>query len=523
MVKIAIIGEGPIASITLSKLLITHMNNKSLSKEKLEIDWYHKYSKFNRRHILNISKTLVEKLEKQILMCDRCINSEGDNRDIEISTRLLENLLLNSAKSKIATCTDDKSLNCSIIILQELFTEAKYHSYDHVFIAAGFKTDLRYKLIFGSKNETEYYDPIKALNSDKTVMVFYANLADKSSTNYDDDKKSSVDLIDQDILSKYNLELNDLTVFINTIYRLNLFIQQFDSTKKPLNLWVSGFKNFDEFETIFESSIAFLQEYLKEHIIEDIIKIFIDNQSSITDIDTRLFTSIRFNDIYHKNLWTYYKNFVFLLLKEKDGLTKNFMIHSVVSSMNSCGVLLDKKLIKFTNKIDNTYLWLLGDASNAYPPTFSLELGINFVNYIIPKFYKYYIRKQKTTLTIDVRNKLTKLKYNKCLNDINFVGGFMNKDNAKNSEFKNIDDIIQLLIENSNDSYYKTTCDSFMLYYNMALFISYITNISKIICLDKKIYGFRKNTKKYHIMKYKDKSSSLNSSSKNSRSSLSKT
>jgi hypothetical protein len=41
---------------------------------------------------------------------------------------------------------------------------------------------------------------------------------------------------------------------------------------------------------------------------------------------------------------------------------------------------------------------MIGDMANAYPAGISVEIGINFVNYIIPMFYNFYINKEKTIL-----------------------------------------------------------------------------------------------------------------------------
>jgi hypothetical protein len=47
---------------------------------------------------------------------------------------------------------------------------------------------------------------------------------------------------------------------------------------------------------------------------------------------------------------------------------------------------------------------MIGDMANAYTPGISLEIGINFINYIIPMFYKFYIANNKAKLDCDGLN-----------------------------------------------------------------------------------------------------------------------
>mgnify|MGYP003338074742 CR=1 FL=1 len=109
------------------------------------------------------------------------------------------------------------------------------------------------------------------------------------------------------------------------------------------------------------------------------------------------------------------------------------------------------------------------------------------------------------------------------LKSFKLSGGYLDSETTLNYNLKQIQDIINNIIKN----YDKNNMDDgvsdrkFMKYYNLTYFIYFIKNLGKIMLKKTHIYKFRKTYKKFHILKYVDKSSSVKTSSKQSRSNLS--
>lgn len=512
IIKIAVAGEGPIGLITIAKLIITHEKNKSDSKKILEITLYTKYDTYSRRHVLFLSNGIVNKLENEILNVSNSIRN-GNSGDIQVSTRLLENTLFNNIKEKAEEC---ESKQCKIRILtKKLFTINEYRNYDHVFIAAGFQADIRKQIM----NNGENYLPLLAMSED-IILVLYTGIAPISSTNYMDDIGSRFDFIGRDIVESYRLDVRILTSFITTIYKYNKFIKSFDEKEKTKDLWVTGFSNYANFISIFEESIMKIKRYLSSNTIESVIKIYNENKSSPTEIDKLILESLQHDTDLYKEIWNKYKQMVERLLIDKDCKDKLFMLHSVNLSTKCNGCYLDTNNIEFCKKKEDTYIWLIGDSAIAYEATYSLELNLTYVNYIIPKFYKFYIKGIPMLFTNKkAKDIFKKIKINDELKTYNFSGGYLDSDIISNTTFKNIQEIIKYIIsEYDRNNIYN---DDFMKYYNLSYFIYYIKNLSKIMYKKIPIYKFRKTYDKFHILKYLDKSSSITVSSKQSRSNLS--
>ena len=243
-IKIAIAGEGPIGLITLAKLIISHQRNKDENKKKLEITLYTKYDSYSRRHVLFLSNAIVDKLENEILNAPNSLRFDKSG-DIQVSTRLLENILFNNIKQKADVCETSESNFCIIKILtKQQFTINDYDKYDHVFLATGFQADIRKKIMNSDNN----YLPLLAKSQD-TILVLYTGIAPVSSKNYLEDIGSKFEFIDKDIVESFQLDTNLLTSFITTIYKYNKFINSFNpkDKPKPVDLWVSGFSSYDNF------------------------------------------------------------------------------------------------------------------------------------------------------------------------------------------------------------------------------------------------------------------------------------
>jgi hypothetical protein len=169
-------------------------------------------------------------------------------------------------------------------------------------------------------------------------------------------------------------------------------------------------------------------------------------------------------------------------LKELKCLEHTFLVNVVGQSLNSYGIINNNQLVYATKKEETRY-FMIGDMANAYSPGISVELGINFVNYIIPMFYNFYINERKTILSClelnigDILDDLLSDKYTSLL-DKKITG-----QSQRSSEINTL----RLLIENIKSNYITniaTLCDDndiFITYYNIVLLIQFIKNIELII------------------------------------------
>ena len=510
-INIAIVGEGPIGLITLAKLLTTHYKNTSKNIPTLNITLYKKYNDFKRRHVLFLSNGIVKKIEEDILECDNCIRKDISG-DLQISTRLLENILFDNIKTKKNYCKYNNTNKCSINIINKEFTENDYTLYDHVFIASGFQSKLRFKLFTEGMN----YEPLKVL-SKESILVLYTNIAPVTSTNYLDDVNSRFEFIEEETLESFGLNTLELTVFINIIYSFNKYLNLFNEKNKSIDLWVLGFTNYNNFESVFSKTIKDIQEYLKYNSVQDIINILLKNNVTIKDLDITLLNSIKNNTDYYIDLWYKYKQFVRTLLLDKKSIDKLFMLHAVLPATKMLGCYLDENKLQFCIKKNNTNIWLLGDGAVAYPPTYSLELNLTFVNYIIPKFYKYYIKGILNNFTPNYAiNILSNIKLDEYTSNIKLIGGFPDNDRQNNNDLKTLPYLISLIASNLHKNV--KDINSFMLYYNITLFVYYIKNVSKIMSKKLPIFKFRKQYNQLNIIKYANTSSKSKSTVKNSSS-----
>ena len=523
-IKIAIAGEGPIGLITLAKLIISHQRNKDENKKKLEITLYTKYDSYSRRHVLFLSNAIVDKLENEILNAPNSLRFDKSG-DIQVSTRLLENILFNNIKQKADVCETSESNFCIIKILtKQQFTINDYDKYDHVFLATGFQADIRKKIMNSDNN----YLPLLAKSQD-TILVLYTGIAPVSSKNYLEDIGSKFEFIDKDIVESFQLDTNLLTSFITTIYKYNKFINSFNpkDKPKPVDLWVSGFSSYDNFVLIFEQTINDMKLFLSSNDIDSVIKIYTDNKSAPTDLDMLILKSLRDNSDLHKELWIKYSQMVQKLLEDRNCLDKLFMLHSVNLSTKCNGCYLDTYNIEFCKMIGEdkkSFIWLIGDTAIAYEATYSLELNLTYVNYIIPKFYNFFVQNNHMKFTNkNARDALRKLKLSDDLKSFKLSGGYLDSETILNYNLKQVQDIIDNIIINydRNNIDDGNSYRNFMRYYNLTYFIYFIKNLGKIMLKKIHIYKFRKTYKKFHILKYIDKTSSVKTSSKQSRSKIS--
>ena len=86
--KIAIVGEGPSGLLCILCLLKYKIDNDL----DFEISWYKKRNNYTRRHIVNISKDLVKKINNILQDCDECIKVNNNNK-LLLSISCFEKLL----------------------------------------------------------------------------------------------------------------------------------------------------------------------------------------------------------------------------------------------------------------------------------------------------------------------------------------------------------------------------------------------------------------------------------------------
>lgn len=124
---------------------------------------------------------------------------------------------------------------------------------------------------------------------------------------------------------------------------------------------------------------------------------------------------------------------------------------------------------------------MIGDMANAYSAGISVEIGLRFVNYIIPIFYNFYINEDKQELNCDslyidyILDDLLSEKYRKLL-DKNINNG----TDDTNTTLREL--IVQ--IKNNYKENLSTLCDDndiFLTYYNIVCLIQYIKNVDLII------------------------------------------
>lgn len=450
-VKFAVFGEGPIGLLCIIYLI----NYKVANKKNIIIHWYKKRDTYTRRHIVNLSSKLLSEVSLLLSNCNDCLTPNKEN-ELIISILCLEQFLNNYIKQD----------NVSTTLIKNIKTpeEELIKKYNHVFFADGYSSPHRTKYFYNNENIL----PLKIIYKNP-VLVLYSNMqsiGDECSKTNDYGNKN---YILSDTMTEYNLNIDIISSLISIIYRINLWYNQFDESKKSTNLWILGFTDYNNFQLIFDETIKFI----KTLNTDDIIKKFKYNGATITDLNIKMLNDINYLEITINN----YKNLVKNLLRKYKSLDENFIIHSVMPNCSTFGLILDDKYknLLFSKKIDNTYLYLIGDSSSAYPPGYSLELGMILVlkwfNILLNKLFNdNLIGNNNLSISNDNNNVKT------CnLDDIKFTNGYSydNKNINKLYSFLDIENIIkkkQIVSDTIIDSYNKLHIDYFF------------KNIKKISC-----------------------------------------
>jgi len=163
-INIAVAGEGPIGLIAIANLIM--LNHRDTNAKPITIDWFISRIKYVRRHIIEINKITIEKIEALLEDCNKCILN-SDSSKLVSSIRYLEQVIFDKIPS--TNCSNSK---CRLTIKPNLKflidDDAVINNYDHVFLATGYTSfDMRKKLI----NDDEEFDEI-TYNINSLIFVF---------------------------------------------------------------------------------------------------------------------------------------------------------------------------------------------------------------------------------------------------------------------------------------------------------------------------------------------------------------
>ena len=468
-------------------------------------------------------------METNVLNCKKCLYNAANNQKLHedyanrekllFSTRVLENILFNQNKTNKDTyCSDPKcTFTFSINNDKDI---PDYYKYDYVFFAIGSNsTAVRKKYLYNDIDN----NTIKIIaNETEPIVAFYSNLGNVNSSSkmFDEDKKSLITLVNKQKLDEANINIYELDIFANIIYafhdKFDAFIETLDKTQKDTilanqrikdlykkqNLSLDGYLNFNDYLYKFTLAINTMQYlFINKDLYNKYIEYIKDANirvHQINKVSLKMYNDIINNDESINNLLLNYSKLIINLLNDiskndnqsctlddeksisQNCFDRTFLVNIVQQSLNSYGIISNNKLA-YANKKNTTKFFMIGDMANAYTPGISVEIGINFVNYIIPIFYNFYINEDKTILNcselniVEILDDLLSDKYSNLLNRK------INNGN-QDTEFT-LKDLIENIRNNYRDNLHKLCDDDdiFLTYYNIVLLIQYIKNVDLIL------------------------------------------
>lgn len=537
VIKIGVIGDGPIGNIVVAKLIIEHWKNTERNSKIINIT-HHTSIRANikgyeRRHILFITEELVDILEENILLCEQCLKDISNDQKITqetdnillFSTRVLEETLLQYTETnKNKYCSNSKCTFLSVKFDTSSKIPDNYDNYDYIFFATGTNSGSLRKKYFYKDDDISTGNTVKIIsNESEPIVIFYSKLGTQNKTNegrklHDEDKESIIRIINKDELKNNNINNFQLEVFVNIIYVFHDKFKSFvnenndieifkDEIVKSLfekdNLSLNGYFNFNDYLFKFTTAINIIQAIFSNKDIFDKYISYIKNADirshPINDKFLYIYNQIIINSPLIKDLLLNYSKLIIKILNQiyrnpelclssntnfimsQECLEHTFLVNVVGQSLNSYGIVKSNKLV-YSSIYNNTKCFIIGDMANAYSPGISVEIGINFVNYIIPIFYNFYINGNKNIYNcqelniVDILDDLLSSEYNELL-DKKICG-----DNSKNGEIE-----LRQLIINIKDNYknnLKDLCDDediFLTYYNIVLLIQFVKNVDLIL------------------------------------------
>lgn len=570
-IKICVVGDGPIGNIIIAKLLIEHWNNKDNNNKTLNIIHHRSHRGmvhgYSRRHILFITEELIEELEKNVLECTNCLRNGSNTQKLTednvngekllFSTRILEEILLKFIDNN-DKCNQASRCNFTFNVINTKDPLMDYNAldYNYVFFAIGSNAgNVRGPYFYNIQDKNKFSSNIKIIAEEtKPIVAFYTKLGNLKNegprTIHEEDKNSIIYMINEETLKGFNINLYDLEVFMNILYAFNdnfnefvkyitdhkllqkdleQYCSQYTDIIKKDNLSLNGYDNYADYIKKISTTISCIRYLFKEPSIYDAYITYIQNKNMrthpINDKFKNMYKNIINDPIIINRLNENYNKFILnqleksITLKKEDDvictsdglysdgcLQQTFLVNIVAQSLNNYGIY-DDKLVYAINTESNKKYFLIGDMANAYSSGISVEIGINFVNYIIPMFYNFYINENKTILScrelniIEILEDLLSDKYITLLNKSIDQTEYKPTNTTSPSTLRD-------LIQNIKNNYIRNQklCDEndiFLTYYNIVSLVQYIKNIDLII-KNKKVIGISKifKPRNYKILKY---------------------
>jgi hypothetical protein len=356
------------------------------------------------------------------------------------------------------------------------------------------------------------------------------------------DRQSKIEILDKIKLGEADIDLNELDIFVNIIYafyqNIEDFINSINSIKpteisnsrnfqewfeynknfikenyNSMNLSLDGYNNFTDYIQKFINAINILKTLFKPNNngqdnyivltakteLFNLYMIFLRNKTlrshQITDEVVKYYKTLinspndetgisfpilqNYSNLLYKLLHKYNPDECPMSNKGKC-VNQTLLVNVVSQSLNCYGIINNNKLVYASNK-RNTNFFMIGDMANAYSAGISVEIGLRFVNYIIPIFYNFYINEDKQELNCDslyidyILDDLLSEKYRKLLDK--------NINNGTDDTNTTLRELIVQIKENYKENL-STLCDDydiFLTYYNIVCLIQYIKNVDLII------------------------------------------
>lgn len=415
--------------------------------------------------------------------------------------------MMNDKKSKIQLITREELQSNNINIYDlEKFVTIIYNFHDKIEIFLN-----RYIYRNTKEKTTPHFINFAGIESNNNII--FTNLPEKIQT----ELRTSMFLIKKLNISIYGYDNYNsfINKFANAIYilrklfnleppnnnidiRTKLFKAYFDflvseNLRPPTN--TESLKWYEKIINSDSSIIDLLNNYIK-FIYKNLKNVEEKNKQLLCELNTKPTTCpIYIKEDQDVDVEEDYKAICAIKLDLPEEYADNykclqykFLVNIVPQSLDCFGICNNK--LAYAAKKNITKFFMIGDMANAYPAGISVEIGIRFVNYIIPMFYNFYINNIKTIANcselniVEILDDLLSDKYNKLL--------LYETNISIESSFSNFKTIIQDIRNYYNDNL-KVLCnddddDIFLTYYNIVLLIQFVKNVDLII-KGKKIIG----------------------------------
>ena len=482
--KVCIVGEGPVGLLT---AILFIFYKKIYLIQDLNIFFYKSRRTFQRRHVVNVTKNIMKKIEKLITNCNNCLLqnvSENQIEQIKISINCLETILYTKLDNSYITIFDNIKFDSH---------QQSVHEYDHVFLCDGYSSTNRRQFIHDGLE----YSTLKCVLYNSILLVLYTNLRNIDEP-ISDDCIQEVSLkkmfTSQYIYDDTKIEFDKLSSFIMLVYNINIRYNALPIIEgihlKQKNIWSVGFTNYTNFVEIFDKTL----NYINQVDSNSIIRVFRENDTNITDITLYLLD----NKSELSKIYDSYKTFLQNELSKVNGMDSSFMIHTVIPNFSSHGIILDESINNLLfAKQNNNYFWLLGDSANSYPPGFSLMFGLIDSFFLISNFITFNFSISTTPESeitshlnifscIPVANTFTEnnlLIDSVCrqFSDLKFVGGYA-KSSDKNLREQNISEVIAIINSKTCEIEKTNPNDVLLNLYNKYQLNNFFYNLKKYIC-----------------------------------------